>query len=162
MNRKLKAYLGSAIASALLVLGYASWERGALPGFNPTPVALSFAELSLERRGVRVTGTAHYPVQLQLKGALSGDGPAYAFPLFGPGDTTGKEIRVMVLSRVRPDPLLGFEEKTFEGLIRPAGSNVPQGVRDHLTVLGYRFADELMVLEDYAQPAEAAPAETTP
>lgn len=152
MNRRMLAFFGSASLCLLALFGYYTWERGALPGMNPTPHDVEFSALSLEDRGVRVRGTAHYPVQIQLRGGLGGDGLAYAFPLFGPGDTGGREIRVMVLSRVQPDPLLGFEEKTFEGLIRLAGSNLPQVARDHLSLLGYRFADEVLVLEDFAEP----------
>ena len=146
------AFFGSALVSGLVLLGYYTWERGALPGMHPTPHDVEFSALSLDQRGVRVRGTAHYPLQIQLKGGLGGDEVAYAFPLFAPGDTSGREIRVMVLSRLQPDPLLGFEEKTFEGLIRAEGSALPQGARDHLSMLGYRFADEILVIEDFAEP----------
>lgn len=156
MNRRVKAYVGSALVSALLVLGYATYDRGALPGMNPTPVDTPFAALSLDNRGVRVKGTAHYPAQLQMSDGLPGDGPVYVFPLFGPDDTTGKEIRVLVLSHVMPDPMLGFEDRTIEGLVRPSVGRLPQGVRDHLGMLGYRFADEVLVILDFAAPPAAA------
>ena len=156
MNRRLKVFLGSGIVSGLLILGYATYDRGALPGMNPTPVETPFTALSLDNRGVRVKGTAHYPVQLQMSGGLPGDGPVYIFPLFGPGDTTGKEVRLLVLSHQRPDPMLGFEDRTIEGLIRPSINRVPQGVRDQLTMLGYRFADEVLVLLDFANPPTSA------
>ena len=144
MNRKLAAFLGASLASLLGVLGYATWERGALPGMRPTMHETTFAELDLDQRGVRVSGTAHYPLRIQL---MSGGGPTYAFPLFAPGDTTGREIRVLVLSPEAPDPLLGFEDRTFEGLIRPPGIRVPDQVRETLEGQGYPFADDWLVLE---------------
>lgn len=144
MNRKLVAFLGASLVSLLGVLAWATWERGALPGMRPTMHQTAFAELSLEARGVRVQGTAHYPIRIQLR---SGGEPVFAWPLFAPGDTTGREIRVLVLDPVAPDALLGFEDRTLEGLIRPPGLRVPDQVRETLEGQGYRFADGWILLE---------------
>ena len=144
MSRKLFAFLGASGLSLLAVLGYATWERGALPGFRPTMHEVTYAGLSLDQRGVRVAGTAHYPVSAQIN---SRSGPRYAFPLFAPGDTLGRTVRVLVLSPTPPDPVLGFEDRTLEGLIEPPGMQVPEGLRKIFEEQGYHFADDYLILE---------------
>jgi len=144
MNRKLLSFLGASGLSLLAVLAYATWERGALPGFRPTMHEVAFDGLSLDSRGVRVAGTAHYPVGAQINGR---GGPRYAFPLFPPGDTLGRTIRVLVLSPTPPDPVLGFEDRTIEGLIQPPGMQVPEGLRRIFEQQGYHFADDYLILE---------------
>ena len=144
MNRKLIAFLGASGLSLAVVLAYATWERGALPGLRPTMHEVAFADLSLDQRGVKVAGTAHYPVGAQINAR---SGPRYAFPLFAPNDTAGRTIRVLVLSPTPPDPTLGFEDRTIEGLIQPPGMQVPEGLRKIFEEQGYHFAEDYMILE---------------
>lgn len=150
-KRRVVSFVGASLASLLLVLGYATWERGAPPGCRPPVHEVPIEQLSLEHRGVRVSGTAHYPVRIQINSGDRGGGKVFAFPLFPRGDTTAREIRVLVYSPVAPDPLLGFEDRTVEGLVRPPGSKVPEQLRDTLKMYGYSFADDYVVLELFGE-----------
>lgn len=144
MNKRLAAFLGASALSLLGVLGYSTWERGALPGFQPTAHPTEFQDIGPDSRGVRVHVTAHYPSRIQLN---TRDGARWAFPLFGPGDTTGRKVRLLALSPVAPDPLLGFEDTTLEGLVRPPGISIPEQLRDTLEMQGYTLEDDYLVLE---------------
>lgn len=146
MNRRLVAYLGSAAASALLVLGMVTWDRGAPPGCNPPAKPRALAELTLKDRGVEVHGTAHYPVRLQMGTGSRGDAPVYVFPLFETGDTLGREVRVLVMTTAPPDPLLGYEDRTIRGLVRPAAGMVPEAARDALKLQGYKLSDDTLLI----------------
>lgn len=144
MNRRLLAFLGASTCSLLAILGYSSWERGALPGFQPTAHPTEFKDIDIDDRGVRVAVTAHYPSRIQLSTRA---GPRFAFPVFAVGDTGGRVVRLLALSPEGPDPLLGFEDRTLEGRVRPPGMSVPDALKDTLELQGYRFADDYLVLE---------------
>lgn len=144
MNRRLVAFLGASAFSLLIVVGYNTWERGALPGFQPTAHPTKFEDVSIDSRGVRVTVTAHYPSRVQLSTRA---GPRFAFPLFAPGDTTGRTIRLLALSADPPDPLLGFEDRSLDGLVRPPGLSVPDQLKRSFEEQGYTFADDYLLLE---------------
>jgi hypothetical protein len=140
----------------LLVAGGATaiywWDRGAPPGFRPEAVPVTSDEITLEHRGVRLSGTAHYAVRVR---EVSADGaPArHIFPVFPKGDLTGKEIRVLVRTRRAPDELVGFEDLVVEGLARPPAGQVPPEARDALAQSGYHFADRWVLVDAWDDPA---------
>ena len=64
MNRTVVAILFPFLAVASGTIGVIWWDRGAPPGFNPTPHPTAIEALTREHRGVRIKGTAHYEVRL--------------------------------------------------------------------------------------------------
>ena len=146
--RRVLAFSIPALVVVFVALGLVTWRRGALPGFQPTVHDVAWSALSEADRGVRVSGTAHYPVR--LKAGDPADGPvSYLFPLFDKGDTAGREIRVLVKTRIAPDPLLGYEERTVVGLVQPIGNSVPSDARHALELEGYTFAPAPLLITTF-------------
>jgi len=122
------------------------WERGAPPGFLPTPHDVSIQDITRNHRGVRVEGTAHYGLRIvQTTAEVSW----YLYPLFEPGDTMGREIKVLVRSTVQPEPLLGFEDLVIEGFARPPGRLIDASITTGLREYGYTFVDDYVLVEPF-------------
>lgn len=156
LRKLLLTFLIPAVAVLGLSVGLYWWATGAPPGMRPTPHDVPWAQLSLDDRGVRVEGTAHYPVRLRL---TSGDGDdqqvTWLFPFFARGDTTSKEVRVLVHSHRQPDELLSFEDLTVTGLARPPGATVPRSARKALEEQGYFFAKDVVLIDAWDDPKDA-------
>ncbi len=139
------------LAPFLLVLtatiGVIWWERGAPPGFRPTPVDVELTDLSLEHRGVRVKATAHYEARLKQT-TEDNDEVWWLFPIFAPGDTIGRHITAVVRSTREPGDLYSFEDLTIEGFVRPPGRLVPREAREQMRRSGgYIFEEDYVLIE---------------
>lgn len=148
MKKLLLVILGPFFFVACIAIGLVWWFRGAPPGFRPTPVERTPDQVSLDDRGVKVVGTAHYPVHLKQT-SKDQETTWYLFPLFNKGDTMGRRIHVMVRTTHRPDPILGFEDMTVEGLARPPGMLVPSAAREALEQKGYTFDPDFVLIEEW-------------
>jgi hypothetical protein len=127
------------------------WDRGAPPGFRPESVPVTSADISLDNRGVLLTGTAHYPVRVRQVGG-GGASERFVFPVFPKGDVTGREIRVIVRSNRVPDEMLGFEDVSIEGFARPPSGQVPPDARRAFTDAGYHFAEGWVLVDAWDDP----------
>ena len=58
MNKNILAVLIPFAAVAGSVIGFVWWDRGAPPGFNPTPHPVSVTDVTRAHRGVQIRGTA--------------------------------------------------------------------------------------------------------
>lgn len=158
MKKLALVVLGPILVVALAALGFVWWERGAPPGFRPTPVDVTVDSISRDNRGVTLTGTAH--LQARLKQTSSGsDEVWYLYPLMSKGDTTGKDIHVMLRTTVKPNDLYGFEDRTVTGFARPPGRLVTRDVREALLQKGYSFDEDYVLVEEWADAPEEAPPE---
>jgi hypothetical protein len=118
---------------------------------GPEPVA--FSDLTPSKGYVRVSGMLHYALRVQVRlraGALRlADEDVIVAPLFAPGDTSGREIRYLVLTPVIPDAILDFDERTVTGhLVKPSGKLVSDMVLDAYRRVGYTFAPDWAVLKE--------------
>ena len=137
------------LLSAAGFVGFVWWDRGAPPGFQPPAEPVAVADITRNHRGVRVEGTAHYGVKLVQK---AGDSTWYLFPLFEPGDTASRDIRVVVRTQRKPGELYSFEDLQVEGLARPPGTLMPRSTQDQLTSRGYTFSPDFVLVEEFATP----------
>lgn len=144
MKKLLLTILGPFVVVASIGLGVYWWDRGALPGFRPPTVDVTVKEINREHRGVRLKGTAHYELRI-----LQEKGTYILYPLMERGDTTSKEIHVLVRSHKVPDRLTSFEDVTVEGFARPPGRSVPRSVADALMERGYYFEADVVLVEEY-------------
>lgn len=146
-----KAILAVLIPFAVVVcggLGYHYWDTGALPGMQPEFYPVTVETIGAEDRGVRIRGTAHYPIQLHQ---IFERGERWlVFPLSTPGDTLAREIRVLVRSQHVPEELVTYEDLEIDGLARPAGGRVGPKVIDALRGQGYSFSDKVILVEAMA------------
>ena len=144
-----------ALFSVLLVLAFAlavaiGWDQ--LPfGLLGNPREVPVEQIPRGPRYVATAGTAHFPVKVKLyyDNALAHFGPEtlYAFPLFAPDDFKGRDIHVLVLSPVEPDPLLDFEVRRVQGVVRRSTNRwLNKGVLQAFDDAGYRLADDLVLL----------------
>ena len=124
------------------------WENGAPPGFRPEAVDVTVDSITKEHRGVRIRGTAHYGPKLRQT-ATETDMVWWVFPLTAEGQTQERLIKVVVRTTDRPDPLLGFEDRTIEGFARPPGRLLPKDARSALHKAGYELADGAMLIEEW-------------
>jgi len=124
------------------------WERGALPGFRPTPVEVTVDTITKEHRGVRIRGTAHYAGKLRQT-ATETDTVWWVYPLTAEGQTQERLVKVVVRTTRKPDPLLGYEDRTIEGFARPPGRLLPQDARSALRQSGYELDDGVMLIEEW-------------
>ena len=123
------------------------WDRGALPGFDPTPHPVEVAEVTRNHRGVRLAGTAHYEVRLRQR--MRG-GETYAiFPFMKTGDTMTREIRVLVRTQRMPEDMVTYEDLVVDGLARPPGRLVSPEIMEQLEAGGYHFADDFVLVEAF-------------
>ena len=142
MKKLLLTILGPFFVVAASAIGIIWWDRGAPPGFRPPVTDVTVEDINREHRGVRIKGTAHH--ELRIK-----QGEHNLFPLMAPGDTLGREIRVMVRSTHEVDRLIGYEDLTIEGLCRPPGQMIPHSVAEALMERGYHFADHYVLIEAF-------------
>ena len=147
MKKLLLVILGPFLLVASVTIGIIWWDRGAPPGFEPPMTDVLLSDLSRAHRGVRVRGTAHYELRITQRDAKGTSW--YLFPLFPVGDTGGREITAIVRTTTQPDPLLGFEDLTLEGLARPPGRMISGKVVDALLERGYQFSEDFVLIEAF-------------
>jgi hypothetical protein len=147
VRKVLISVLGPFAIVATAAIGYHWWDKGAPPGFRPTYHPVTVQEIDFENRGVRIQGTAHYEVRLWQ---TMGDGARFfVFPLMAPGDTTGREVQVLVRTARPPDDLATYEDVLIDGLARPPGDRVGHTIWQALRNHGYDFADEVVLVESH-------------
>ena len=147
MNKNVLAVLVPFAVVALAVVAFIWWDRGAPPGFNPTPHPVSVSDVTRTHRGVQIQGTAQFVVRVNQ---TMPDGEViWVFPLMEPGDTLGREIKVLVRSTRGPDKLTTFEDMTVEGLARPPGRLVDPKTRELFLEGGYDFAEGYVLVEAF-------------
>ena len=129
------------------VVGLIWWDRGAPPGFDPTPHPVAISDVTRDHRGVRLTGTAHYEVRLRQK--MQGGEVFVLFPLMKSGDTMSREIKVLVRTQRSPEDMVTYEDVVVDGLARPPGRLVSPDVKDKLEDGGYHFADGFVLVEAF-------------
>lgn len=115
------------------------------------PAVVAFEDLSRESGYVEVEGTAHYPVRVKQTFQPTWFHPepptTHVYPLFSPGDTMGRSIGILVLSQLEPDRLLGFQDRTVRGEIRPPNTRLlTRGVLDTFRDHAYEFEDGFLLL----------------
>lgn len=148
MSKSVIAVLVPFCLVASAAIGVVWWDRGAPPGFNPTPHPVELAEITRDHRGVRLTGTAHYEVRLRQK--MEGGDVYTLFPLMKSGDTMSREIKVLVRTQRTPEDMVTYEDMVVDGLARPPGRLVSPDVRDKLEEGGYHFAEGFVLVEAFA------------
>lgn len=130
------------------VVGLIWWDRGAPPGFDPTPHPVAIEDVTRDHRGVRLTGTAHYEVRLRQ--TMQGGEVFVLFPLMKSGDTMSREIDVLVRTQRTPEDMVTYEDLVVDGLARPPGRLVSPDVKDKLEDGGYHFAEGFVLVEAFA------------
>ncbi len=148
MKRAIAAILIPGLLVASVAVAVVWWDRGAPPGFRPKVHDARPDELTYDHRGVRLIGTAHYPVQVTQRGGSSGQ-TWWIYPVFERGDTTGRYVQVLVRSPHEPDPLLAFEDVSIEGLARPPSSIIGPDVRKAFIEAGYELDERLVLVEAF-------------
>ena len=141
----LSVVLGSAALGTLLAVGLIWIDRGAPPGFRPPLVDRTVETVTRADKGVRIHGYAHYGARVELH-APEGRPSTYLFPLLAPMDTSGRQAHVVVRTKRAPDPLLGVEELTVEGVARNPLALVPMTAWEQMVGRGYRFDDDYVVV----------------
>jgi hypothetical protein len=157
--RKVVRWFSVAIAAVLGAAIVGSWVG--VDGCAMDPVEVGVEDLVPGQGLVRVRGTAHYPLRVAQDYRASLIPPTsqvvWIFPLFPPGDTLGREIRILVLSYTEPDPILSFEMRTIVGWPRkPTRRRVATNVIEAFKHLGFTFASDWVVLEE-RPPKEHSP-----
>ena len=147
MKKLLITVLGPCALVGLGTIGIVWWDRGAPPGFDPTPVPVAFDALTRAHRGVRVKGTAHYAVRLKQK--MEGGEMFTLFPLLAHEDVMGREIKVLVRTQRFPENLVTYENLVVDGLARPPGRLVGPEIREALEEGGYHFSDNYVLIETF-------------
>ena len=112
---------------------------------------MAYEDLDRDSGYVQVDGTAHYPVRVSQTFQatwLKPEPPTnHVFPLFASGDTMDRTIRILVISQVEPDRILGFEDRTVRGEIsRPTSRLLTRGVLDTFREHAYGFTDDFLLL----------------
>ncbi len=113
---------------------------------------VDFFDLDPSVRCVRTTGTAHYEVVITQRVPGNGffeDKTYYVFGLFPPGNTTEREIRILVRTERQPERLVSYETMTIEGaLLRMDHRKIPFDTERRLGERSsYFFADRVYLLE---------------
>lgn len=126
-----------------------------LPPFygHPNTKVVEIDDLRSSMITVTVHGTAHYPLRISQPRPKTLTRPArtwWLFPLFPPDDTTSRDVRVMVMSTVEPDPILSYEDMTVDGWVRSGDEQVTPELRKAFEDEGYEFADEVVLIERFA------------
>jgi hypothetical protein len=138
-------------------LAFSYWNRGALPWNNPELVDVSIDEISLDNRGVRISGIALYKPKIYQKiltdngsacsTAASGEEIYYIFPLIE--DITSKRIKVMIRTRKPPpDDLVEKARITVEGIAFPPGKHITNDIRKKWEVKSYYIESDLVLVEE--------------
>ena len=139
--------LGPFLVVVCGAIGLIWWDRGAPPGFNPTPHPTEIEAVTRNHRGVQLKGTAHYVVRMTQK--MKGGDHFWVFPLMKQGDTLSRTIKVLVRTPRGPDDLVTFEDLTIDGLVRPPGRLFTPDIRDNFEERGYLFEDDFVLLEPF-------------
>lgn len=147
MNKTALAVILPFLAVAGGTVGLIWWDRGAPPGFNPTPHPTPISALTRDHRGVQVKGTAHYEVRLSQ--TMEGGDIFWVFPLMPPGDTSGRAIRALVRTPRKPEHMVTYEDLTIDALVRPPGRLVTPELKDRLEEGGYHFAEGFVLLDPF-------------
>ena len=138
----------AALGGGLLFAG----QLGVGPlAISADPVAVELHEVNDSYRVVTVSGTAHYPVrisQTHQRGFPRKEIEFHIFPLFPQGNTHDREIRILGMSRVRPDAILGFEDRTITGKVRPVHEVITPKTLDEYVDEGYREGETVWVIEE--------------
>lgn len=147
-QRKLALWIFILGTSSIVLggLGFYWWDNGALPGFKPTLVDVSIAEISLDNRGVRIAGMARHDVRIkqEIQGVVW-----YVYPLVPKDKINTKFIKVMVLTTIPPDSMATIEERTIEGIARPPGRLIPKEIYESWRGEGYTFEDRVVLIEEF-------------
>ena len=152
-----------------LVLGLTSWYLwlNRLPPFDalPEPEPVTIQSVTVAHDGVRIEGTAHFPVRIRyVEPARIGrpEQTRYLFPMLPLRDTMGRRVRVIISSAREPEHLVSYADLTIDGFARPGGAFLNGPAIDALRRAGYTLEDDLVVIEEYPPPAgrpmEPAPA----
>ena len=127
---------------------------------TPTPESLDLPQVDITHPVVTTAGTAHYPVRVKQvfrNGVLGRQYTVWLYPLFPLGDILGKEIQYLVLDPRQPDPILGFEDRSFTAEVaEPTEKKVTLRVREAFQAEGYTFADDWLLLLAHPAPLPAA------
>ncbi len=139
--------ISGVVGAALVVLWQTTEPRG-----DPVPAELEDLDISVPF--VRVSGMAHYPVVIRqtIPGRpFSPEKQLYVFPLFGPHDTEGRAVRVLVRTARKPDDLVSYEFMTLEGHVSvPTPDKVPFSTEVALGKRSdYFFTDDMVLLEPW-------------
>ena len=114
-------------------------------------VEVELGELDGSHKIVTVSGTAHYPVrisQTHQRGFPRKSVEFHIFPLFPQGNTHDREIYTLIMARDRPDGILGFEDRTITGRVRPVSEVVTPRTLDEYVDEGYAEGSPLWVIEE--------------
>jgi hypothetical protein len=131
--------IGGAIAFGWL-------DRGALPGFRPPIVDVDVSAVTLENKGVRVRGTAHY---LGIRQTVSGGTDRYVFALFPTGDMESRSIHVLVRTTRKPEELADYANITVEGLARAPSYEIPVTTIEAIRKRGYTLEQDAVLIEEF-------------
>jgi len=148
-QRALTIVIGSMLAATTTTIGFIWWDRGAPPGFKPTLVDVSIAEINRNHRGVRVHGMARHDVKIKQTNSDDPTDIAYVFPLVPADNLNSTYIRVMVRTTQKPDDMATIEEMTIEGLARPPGLLVNKEIIESWQNKGYDFDPKFVLIEHF-------------
>ena len=127
-------------------LGFYWWDRGALPGFQPTIVDVSIEDINLDYRGVRVEGMARHDVKITQQ--VSGE-KWFVYPLVPKENINTKFIKVMIMTQVPRDSMATIEERSIVGLAKPPGRLIPKEIYESWRAEGYTFEDRVVLIEEF-------------
>ena len=149
MNRQMKIILmllGPPTLVAAIGVGIYWWDRGAPPGFEPKLFDVAVEEVNRNHRGVRIEGMARYDVRISQPNQ---DETHYLYPLMPLDNFNEKRIRIMVRSTIKPERLVDMERLVIEGIARPPGLLITQGVIDAWHEEGYKFDKKFVLVESF-------------
>ena len=147
MNKTALAVILPFLAVAGGTVGLIWWDRGAPPGFNPTPHPTALEDLTRDHRGVQVKGTAHYEVRLSQ--TMEGGDIFWVFPLMPPGNTSAREIQALVRTPRKPEHMVTYEDLTIDALVRTPGRLITPELLDRLEEGGYHFSEGFVLLDPF-------------
>ncbi len=152
--KKLLAFVSTL---ALVLLLFFLW-MGRLWPFSglPDPEPATVEALRVEMDAARVTGTAHYPMRLSIvrPGRFGAEDTIWwVFPLFPEGDTHSRIIRALVVSPNEPERLVGFENMTIEGWVRPPPALVTPDIEGAFREENYSFGEDYVLFEMFPPAA---------
>jgi len=148
-QRALTIVGGSMLLTAATTIGFIWWDRGAPPGFKPTLVDVSIADINRNHRGVRIHGMARHDIKIKQTNSSDPSDIAYVFPLVSADDINSNFIRVMIRTTQAPDEMATIEEMTIEGLARPPGRLINSEVIESWQNKGYEFDPKFVLVEHF-------------
>ena len=147
LSKNLSAVLIAFFIVVSCTVGLVWWDRGAPPGFNPTPHPTQIADVTRNHRGVRLKGTAHYVVRMTQ--TMEGGDNFWIFPLMEQSDTITRDIKVLVRTPRAPEDMVTFEDLTIDALVRPPGRLVTPDIREKFEERGYFFEEGFVLVEPF-------------